>query len=151
MTASHPTVPLPAEPPERARHLGYAGLLPFGLGAALIWLVHPELRPDVTLALSGYAATVVAFLGGIHWGLAMRADSLGPRSFGWAIVPPLVAALAMMMHTYAGLVVLGVMLVLCYLVDRRLYRANGLGHWLTLRFRLSLLAALCCFLGAAGN
>jgi len=151
MNAPHVPAPQPAEPPRLARQLGHAGLLPFILGALLIWLVRPDVQPDVTLALSGYAATIVSFLGGIHWGLAMRADALGPRSFGWAMVPPRVAGIAVIMHAYAGLVVLGVMLVVCYLVDRRLYVANGFAHWLTLRFRLSMIAAFCCFLGAAGT
>lgn len=152
-TTSHAlTEPVfPAEPPALARRLGNAGLVPFVLGAVLVWLVWPEVQPQVTLALAGYAATIVAFLGGIHWGLAMRADMPGPRSFGWAMVPPLVSGIAIIMPAHAGLVVLGVMLVVCYLVDRRLYAAAGFGHWLTLRFRLSLVAAFCCFLGAAGT
>lgn len=140
----------PAEPPLPARRFGYAGLIPFMLGAALVWLVHPEVRPDVTLALAGYAAAIVAFLGGVHWGLAMRTGVPGPRSFGWAMVPPLVAAVAILMPAYAGLVVLGVMLVVCYAVDRRLYPENAQAHWLTLRFRLTGVAAFCCFLAAAG-
>jgi hypothetical protein len=151
MNAPHVPAPRSAEPPPLAWRLGHAGLIPFVLGAVLIWLVRPEVQPEVTLALAGYAATIVAFLGGIHWGLAMRVDAAGPRSFGWAMVPPLVAGIAVIMHAYAGLVVLGVMLVVCYLVDRRLYVANGYGHWLTLRFRLSVVASLCCMLGAAGT
>jgi hypothetical protein len=67
------------------------------------------------------------------------------------MVPPLVAWLALVMPAHAGLVVLGVMLVVCYLVDRRLYLEKGMGAWLTLRFRLTVIAALCCFLGAAGT
>ena len=43
----------------------------------------------------------------------------------------------------------GLVLLVCYLVDRRLYPPAGLGHWLKLRFRLSTVAALCCFIGAA--
>jgi hypothetical protein len=35
-------------------------------------------------------------------------------------------------------------------VDRRLYSLHGLARWLTLRFRLSAVAAVSCFLGAAG-
>eukprot|EP01036_Dinobryon_divergens_P049337 gene49337-66113_t len=77
------TLPEAAEPPLQARRFGYAGLIPFVLGAGLVWLVHPEVRPDVTLALAGYAAAIVAFLGGVHWGLAMRTGGPGPRSFGW--------------------------------------------------------------------
>jgi Protein of unknown function (DUF3429) len=140
-----------AEPPRRARQLGAAGLIPFVLGAALIWLVYPEAQALVTLALAGYAACVVGFLGGVHWGLAMRAGHHEPVHFGWAVVPPLVATIGVLMPAYAGLVLLGAMLLVCYAVDRRLYAAQGLGTWLTLRFRLSTVAALCCFIGAAGT
>ena len=42
-------------------------------------------------------------------------------------------------------------LVACYLVDRRVYPRHGLAGWLTLRFRLTAVAALACFLGAAGS
>jgi hypothetical protein len=150
---SHPHASLPeaVEPPALARKLGYAGLIPFVLCMSLIWLVHPELQPWVALALSAYAATIVSFLGGVHWGLAMRAGLAGPRSFAWAVVPSLGAWLAMVMPAYAGLVVLGGLLIACYLVDRRLFLAQGLSVWLTMRFRLSMVAALCCFLGAAGS
>ncbi len=53
------------------------------------------------------------------------------------------------MPPFAGLAWLGFLLVLCYVVDRRLYTRAGLPHWLTLRFRLSSVAALSCFVGAA--
>jgi len=45
---------------------------------------------------------------------------------------------------------LGAVLLLCYAVDRRLYPPLGLSRWLVLRFLLSAVAALSCFLGAAG-
>jgi hypothetical protein len=145
--------PHAAEPPQLACRLGHAGLIPFVLGALLVWLVahNPDAHAFVTLALAGYAATIVAFLGGVHWGLAMRVDGLGPRSFRWAMVPPLVAWLGVIMPAYAGLALLGAMLIVCYVVDRRLYVANGQAHWLTLRFRLTLVASLACFFGAAGT
>jgi hypothetical protein len=37
----------------------------------------------------------------------------------------------------------------CYLVDRRVYPAYGLSKWLTLRFRLTLVASMSCFMAAA--
>ncbi len=140
-------------PPPWALRLAHAGLLPFVVGAALVWFVHPEAHPYTTLALSAYAAVIVSFLGGLHWGLAMRASSAASvnRSLLWAVVPPLVAWPAVMMPPSAGLVVLGVMFIGCYLVDRRLFPTQGLAAWLTLRFRLSAVAALSCFLGAAGT
>jgi hypothetical protein len=63
----------------------------------------------------------------------------------------LVAWPALVMPPSAGLVVLGAMLVACYLVDRRIYPHAGVATWLKLRFRLSLVASLSCFLGAAGS
>ena len=51
----------------------------------------------------------------------------------------------------AACVAFGVLLVVCYLVDRRVYPVQGAAHWLTLRFRLSSVAALSCFLAAAGS
>ena len=52
------------------------------------------------------------------------------------------------MPAYGGLVWLGLLLMACYMVDRKLYPHAGLQHWLTLRFRLSAVATLCCFLAA---
>ena len=145
--------PSPAGPglPAWAQRLGYAGLIPFVSGAALVWLVHADAHPYATLALSAYAATIVAFLGGIHWGIAFRAETPSPAMFVWGVVPQLVAWVSVVMPPSAGLVVQGVMLVACYAVDRRVYPRHGLQRWLVLRFRLSAGAALACFLGAAGT
>lgn len=141
----------PAAPPLWARRLGYAGLAPFVVGALLVHVVHPEAHPYATLALAAYGAAILSFLGGIHWGVAMRAGAVDAGVFTWAVVPSLVAWVATVMPPSAGLVVLGAMLVVCYAVDRRRYPVYGLQHWLTLRFRLSAVASLSCFLGAAGT
>ena len=152
ITAGAAPAPLAVpHPPAWALRLGYAGLLPFVTGTLLVWLVRAEAHPYVTLGLSAYAAVIVSFLGGIHWGLAMRQADPPPALFTWGVVPSFPAWVAVMMPPSAGLVIHGVMLLVCYAVDRRVYPAQGAGHWLTLRFRLSAVAALCCFLGAAGT
>lgn len=137
-------------PPHAAR-LAYAGLLPFAAGAVLAWVgLQPvEVHEFVVLALLAYASLVVGFLAGIHWGVLMRHARATPAEY---VVPLLLwggAWVALVMPPHAGLVVAGALLVGTYLVDRRRYPALGLGHWLTLRFRLSLGAAFCCFLAAA--
>jgi hypothetical protein len=137
-------------PPSWAHRLGYAGLIPFVAGAVLVWLVHPEAHPYAVLALATYASVILSFLGGIHWGVAFRQEQPDPRLLAWGVVPSLVAWVAVVMPPEAGLVVCGVMLAVCYAVDRRVYPLHGLTRWLTLRFRLSAVAALSCFLGAAG-
>jgi hypothetical protein len=154
-----------AQPPLIAWRLGYAGLIPFILGALLVWLVTGEAHPYVAGALSAYGAVIVSFLGGIHWGHAMAlapsasADtgnqapngSVVDSTLVWGVVPSLVAWLGVLMPPYAGLFVLGLAIIGCYLVDRRRYAALGLQAWMTLRFRLTAVASLCCFLGAAGS
>jgi hypothetical protein len=145
------TDPAFSTPSPGALRLGYAGLLPFAIGALLVWAVRPDAHPYVTALLAAYAAVIVSFLGGIHWGLAMRHAVPPHVLLVWGVVPSLVAWVAVVMPAYAGLVVLGAMLVVCYLVDRRVYPAQGVAAWLTLRFRLTAVAALSCFVGAAGS
>lgn len=136
--------------------LGYAGLIPPVLLAALVWLVTPDLQAWVALGLAAYAALIVSFLGGIHWGIAwMQRAASGAGSAHsrrahvlWGVAPSLLAWPGLLMPPYAGLVWLGLMLVVCYLVDRRLYAQAGLQHRLTLRFRLSCGASLSCFIAA---
>jgi hypothetical protein len=149
-------VPPPAPPgaaatvPIWALRLGYAGLVPFVVGAVFSWLVSAQALPYVALGLAAYGAAIVSFLGGIHWGVAFREPEPEPRQLAWGVVPTFGAWLGVMMPPNAGLVVLGTMLVVCYLIDRQLYPRHGLQRWLTLRFRLSAVAALCCFVAAGG-
>ena len=137
-------------PTDAARQLAWLGLLPFVGGALLVWLVDARAHPYVTLALSSYAALIVSFLGGIHWGLAMRQSAPAVSLLGWGVCASLLAWVAVLMPPNAGLVIEGALLVAAYLVDRRVYPREGLARWLTLRFRLTAIGALSCFVAAAG-
>ncbi|WP_342129263.1 DUF3429 domain-containing protein [Hydrogenophaga sp. OTU3427] len=135
------------------QRLGHAGLVPFVLLAATVWLVEPELQPWAAIAMASYAALIVSFLGGIHWGLAFRQPAQAAQPplrphLGWGVVASLLAWPGVLMPPHAGLVWLALALIGCYAVDRRLYPAAGVGRWLTLRFRLSAVAALSCLLAA---
>ena len=130
--------------------LGYAGLIPFILLAALMWLVDAELLPFVAIALSGYAATIVSFLGGVHWGIGfMKGEATPQFHFVWGVVPSLIAWLALMMPAYAALPLFGLVVVACYAVDSKTYPAAGLARWLPMRLRLTVVATASCVLGAA--
>ena len=130
--------------------LGYAGLIPFILLAALMWLVDAELLPFVAIALSGYAAAIVSFLGGVHWGIGFMKGEASPRfHFIWGVVPSLIAWLALMMPAYAALPLQGLVVVACYAVDSKIYPAAGLASWLPMRLRLTVVATASCVLGAA--
>ena len=68
-----------AQPPRLAILLGYAGLIPFISGAIGIWITPTAWRADVLTALLHYAAVILAFMGAIHWGLAMARER---KTFG---------------------------------------------------------------------
>lgn len=135
-----------------AHRLGYAGLLPFMLGAALIWIVvDPDQHAFVSLGLSAYAGLIIAFLGGIPWGLAFVSGTSSREPLVWGISAMLLGWLGVLMAPYAGLALHGGVLIACYVFDRRIYPRLGAADWLTLRFRLTAVAALSCFLAAAGS
>ncbi|WP_137895117.1 DUF3429 domain-containing protein [Ramlibacter sp. 2FC] len=151
-----PAAPLSRDQDATARlvqRLGHAGLAPFVLLALLIWLVDASLHPFVALALAAWGAAIVSFLGGVHWGIALRDAGASAARFhlAWGAVPALLAWLAIVMPAYAGLPLLGLILVVCYLADRRSWPAAGLAEWLPLRLRLTAVATLSCLLGAAGT
>jgi Protein of unknown function (DUF3429) len=139
----------PSAPDPLAKRLGYAGLIPFVLLAALLWIVQADLRPWLTIALASYAALIATFLGGIHWGMA-ASQSFGQRSFHliWGITPSLIAWLALIMPAYAGLPLIAFLLVACYLVDRNTYPSAGWSAWLPMRTKLTIVATLSCLIGA---
>ncbi|MDR7271903.1 hypothetical protein J2X20_004571 [Pelomonas saccharophila] len=139
---------------ELAHRLGYAGLMPFLLGCALIWLIGDrdlDQHTFVSLAMSAYAGLTIAFLGGIHWGLSFAGGLPARQPLVWGVCAMLLGWLGVVMPPYAGLALHGGVLVACYLVDRRVYPQLGAADWLTLRFRLTAVAALSCFLAAAGS
>lgn len=130
--------------------LGYAGLIPFILLAALMWLVDAELLPFVAIALGGYAAAIVSFLGGVHWGIGFMKGDAAPRfHFIWGVMPAFIAWLALLMPAYAALPLLGLVVVACYSVDSKTYPAAGLASWLPIRLQLTFVATASCVLGAA--
>jgi hypothetical protein len=159
MTTTLAPLPSPETPVQRLiRQLGHGGLVPFVGLCLLAWLVNEAALPYVALALVAYAALIASFLGGLHWAVVWLAEAgaLQPRLSDdaarqhliWGVLPSLLAWPGVLMPAYAALPWLGCVLIACYVMDRRLYPASGLGHWLTLRFRLSVVAALSCFLAA---
>jgi Protein of unknown function (DUF3429) len=149
------------EPDDLARKLGYAGLIPFVGGTLFIWLLagQEDSAPFMFMvrALSTYAALIVSFLGGIPWGLAMLTPPQTGQQDGtpvsralWTgIAYSLAAWVGVMMPPHAGLAWLGGLLLVCYAIDRKRYPELNASGWMTLRFRLTMVASLSCLLAAA--
>ena len=73
--------------------LGLGGLIPFVGLALLAGVAGAEWSGKATLALGAYAAVILAFLGGVHWGFALTsgADASAARArFGLGVLPSLV-------------------------------------------------------------
>lgn len=75
-----------AHPPPLVLLLGLLGLIPFIVTAylAAAWQAPADLR--ALTALIAYAAVILSFLGGVHWGFALV--ELPPSLAGLAPPPP---------------------------------------------------------------
>ncbi len=90
-----------------AQTLGVLGLLPFFALALLAWLPQSTsigalaVAPLAQLSLVAYAATVLSFLGAVHWGFVLSATAmpspLAQQSLRWGVVPSLLGWLALLM------------------------------------------------------
>ena len=131
--------------PVTARILGYAGALPFlgcvcagGLGLAVDGF-------DASRLLIGYAAVILSFLGGLHWG-RVAASGAYDKSAGlwlvWSVIPSLLGWAALLMPPLPAVMVLSAGFVLALMVDLGRLGAVLSGsprwpHWMQ-RLRLHL-------------
>lgn len=125
--------------------LGLAGLLPFlGLtGASLAGL------PWGGFALAAYGATILAFLGAVHWGLALAHPAPGPGRFVAGVVPQLVGWVALLLPLRPGLALLAVAILATAVAETLAGRAGLVPEgYLRLRWVLSVGAAACLALTA---
>ena len=130
--------------PRLAQVLGYAGLIPFVVLAAMALTLSATEQALATFALRAYAVTIVSFLGAIHWGLAMRQSPVNPLLLWWGIAPSLVGWVSLLLVPAAASLILAATLWLCFLVDRRVYPAFGLRDWLRMRLVLTTVASAAC-------
>ena len=140
-------------PPHLAWLLGLAGLIPFISGALGIWITPMSWRPLVLAALLDYAAVILAFMGAIHWGLAMRAEQDDLRAqmqLGMSVIPPLVgwATVSFGLPVVLAIPLFVVAFIGLYLADLRAVRLGLAPIWyrplrrvLTVVVVLSLLVA----------
>jgi hypothetical protein len=145
----------PVPMPRMVAWLGYGGLIPFLAltPASLLDLPHAALWSS---ALYAYGATILSFIGALHWGLAMSLPELtgGQRAarYAWSIVPALIAWPAMLLPPALAAPLLVAGFIAHYLQDRRLARQARLPGWyLPLRIRLSSVACLCLAAGTLAS
>lgn len=133
--------------------LGLAGLLPF-IAASLGAVSQDEwLRPLSMLALQAYAATILAFLGGVHWGIGLEAgaaQTVGAQRarFGLGVVPSLVGWAGLLV-TFIGLPLVGLGLEAAGFIGLTIAEARATQRgllqrsYMALRWVLSIIVIVC--------
>ena len=78
--------------PGSARLLGYSGVIPFAICAALFAWGNPEWQPLVLEAFLVYGAVILSFIGGIRWGAAISGGRVRRGQLVMSVLPSLWAA-----------------------------------------------------------
>jgi steroid 5-alpha reductase family enzyme len=135
-------------PSRTALLLGFGGLIPFvGLSSLCIFTSGTH-QQTLLFSLLAYGATIISFLGAIHWGLAMRAEHQDRIAIIWGVIPSLVAWGSLIVDTHLGLAIQFITLWVCFFVDLKRYPQFGVSEWLSLRLQLTLIAGISLVLPA---
>lgn len=110
--------------------LGFAGLIPFVVLSAALWLAPASYQVLVNQALLLYASLILAFMGAVHWGLAMlQSDLDDQRQLVFSVVPVLVAWLALFLPEIINYSVLIIAFALLCLFDTRMSKTGRAPSW----------------------
>jgi hypothetical protein len=138
--------------PLSAVALGVLGLAPFIALSAAATLLDAGWAEEARFALVAYGATILSFLGGIHWGFALPDESARdvlPWRLTVGVIPQLVGWGALLAPAPAGLWVTAGAILLFVAADAGAVREKAAPPWfLGLRTPLSVGAALCLAAGA---
>lgn len=136
--------------PRTAGVLGYGGLIPFVLAALMLHGPWPgtALAAQVFIA---YGATILAFLGGIQWGLALSPDSECPTERAVVgVLPSLAAWLALLVSAAVATIVLAGGFAALLLWERVRCPVTGSPWYRALRARLTVAVLACHAVALAG-
>ncbi len=151
-SSAHAPTGLPAGVPKVARYLTYAGLIPFVAGFVISLFGPPaSVSADIAmLAFKGYAAVILAFLGGVHWGLSLNLEHPASQTRGLVIsvVPPLVGALALLVDAQWAFIIFALAFLLQGVFDIFVFRKLRKGGWYA-RLRLEVTAIVVVLLAAS--
>jgi len=123
-----------------AEIVSYAGVVPFVLcllGVAL--LPNYALRELAQRIAISYGAVVLAFVGAVHWGLALAGHiAWRPARIGGSILPAVIGAIGTVIGGQRGLALLVVGFGVFWLYEHRSVGAELPAAYLSLRRNLSL-------------
>ncbi|NNF96911.1 MAG: DUF3429 domain-containing protein [Halobacteria archaeon] len=110
--------------------LGYAGLIPFVALSAALWLAPATYQVLINQALLLYASLILAFIGAVHWGLAMLMTNMDyQRQLRFSVIPALVAWFALFLPEILNYSVLIIAFALLCLFDTRMAKTGRAPSW----------------------
>ena len=122
--------------------IAYGSLVLPTLIAAALWLQLPAWHDFLVRALLTHMAMVLTFLGGLHWGVALRYMATDARMpafhFLWGPVPGYIAWLLLMLDAPWALLGMLALALWTHWVDHRTWLGSGLGPWMSLRRAFTL-------------
>ena len=126
-----------------ARVLGFGGLIPFFVCAAIMYSGNPGASVVALFAHAVYGAVILSFVGAVHWGLAMHED----RShywYVWSVAPAIMGWLAIvLLDIKISLLALAIAFSLAWSVDRQASLRGLIPTWyMQMRNILTVGAAL---------
>lgn len=122
--------------------LGWAGVIPF-LAAAGGWILgSPVIRIYALQLGTAYAATIIVFLGAVHWGVSLKRERASTFGYIWSVLPSLAVTLVLAAPPLTRPIFLLTGLLICWGVDAFAWKSQGLPQWyLKLRHGLTACAA----------
>ncbi|MBO6581106.1 MAG: DUF3429 domain-containing protein [Thalassospira sp.] len=135
-SASPADAPFFAAIPLPARWFGLTGAIPFvalSIGGAFLSGAHQSLT---YFTLVAYGAVILSFLGGVHWGRAIKAFDQGAVadkflwvSLGISVVPSLIGWLTLLVPLAIGLPVLAASFAAMLLIDLQTVKSGQFPTW----------------------
>lgn len=128
--------------------LGVAGMLPFFGNAFFAWVVPPGEADGLLRSQAHYAASILTFLGALHWGVVLAsARPFAPRDglrLVWSVIPSIFCWIVTLYPVAISVPLLFFALPVVLVADLVLYRGTPVPAWfLPLRVALTCGATAC--------
>lgn len=135
--------------PKPALILGIAGVVPFFLPALATAGGSSELLHQALQLQFGYAAVILSFLGGVHWGraLAGSAEDVNLPRLIWSVIPSLIGW-GLLMLPDAKMIAVGfaIAFTLAFIIDSKASKTGWFPEWYGSLRKLLTTAVLVSFI-----
>lgn len=119
--------------------LGFAGVLPFAGSTFVLWNGPAPLAGAALTVVCAYAFIILAFLGGVHWGVALSSGRA--LQYVWSVTPSLVALAASLCPIPVMLAILSAAYIAAGVLDVLVFRRDGPAWYAALRVWLTVIVA----------